>query len=178
MKKNILIFGIIAGLIVSIFMAVSMLYCYKSQQYEGNMLLGFSIMILAFSLIFVGIKNYRDHYLHGLISFGKAFQIGILITLIASTFYVVTWAVLYHQFMPDFMDKYANHALAVAKAKGTSAQELKVMSDNFTKTGEAYKNPFVFTAFTYLEIFPIGLLVTLIAAAVLKRKNKADLSSS
>ena len=68
MKKNVLIFGLLAGFIVSTFMAVSMIKCYQSKDFEGSMVLGFSAMIIAFSTIFIAIKNYRDNYNAGLIS--------------------------------------------------------------------------------------------------------------
>ncbi len=115
MKKIILVCGLIAGLIVTSVMLVSMTMCGQDIDYENGMIYGLGSMILAFSLIFVGIKNYRDKYNNGIVSFGKAFKIGLYISLIASTMYVITWAIDYHFFIPDFMDKYA--ALSLQKLK-------------------------------------------------------------
>ncbi|MDQ7948186.1 MAG: DUF4199 domain-containing protein [Pedobacter sp.] len=173
MKKNILIFGLISGLIVSTLMSISMLVCAHSQSLEGSMILGYTIMLLSFSLIFVGIKNYRDNYNNGFISYGKAFRIGILISLVASTCYVITWAIVYHNFMPDFMDKWVAKTLSEAQQHGSSAQELKKMSEKLQ--GDAYSyhhNPLIFVAYTYMEIFPVGLLVTLITSAFLMKRKK------
>src|ERR1700754_727357 len=88
MKKNVLIFGLIAGLIVSTVMSISIATCYKNDNYEGSEVLGYTSMIIAFSMIFVAIKNYRDKYNNGVISFLKAFKIGLFVTLIAGTLYV------------------------------------------------------------------------------------------
>lgn len=101
MKKNVLVFGSIAGLVASAIMACSMAACYVLTNYHGNMWLGYGSMILAFSMIFVAVKNYRDKYNDGVISFGKAFQIGLYIALIASTIYVLTWLIEYYAFFPD-----------------------------------------------------------------------------
>ena len=105
MKKIILVCGLISGIIVSVFMVSSIAVCYSSSDFEGNMLLGYAAMLLSFSLIFVGVKNFRDKYNGGFVSFGKAFQIGLLITLIASTVYVIVWLIDYYLFVPEFIEK-------------------------------------------------------------------------
>src|SRR4051812_39469022 len=119
MKKNIIIYGLIAGLLVSIIMLAGMNYlshCKGNVDYETSMLVGYASMLLAFSLVYVGIRNYRDKYNGGTVSFGKAFKIGILIVLIASTIYVIAWLIDYFFFIPDFMDKYSAHMLDKLKA--------------------------------------------------------------
>ena len=91
MKKIVIVCGLIAGLIVTTMMVITTAMCYSSGNFEGSMLLGYTTMIVAFSLVFVGIKNFRDKYNDGLISFGKAFKIGLFITLITSTIYVIIY---------------------------------------------------------------------------------------
>ncbi|RYF88663.1 MAG: DUF4199 domain-containing protein, partial [Chitinophagaceae bacterium] len=103
MNKTILTYGALSGLIVSAFMMTSITMCYRSGNFEGSMLVGYASMVLAFSLIFVGIKKLRDKDLGGKITFGKAFKYGLFISLVASTIYVIAWAVNYNMFMPDFM---------------------------------------------------------------------------
>ncbi|HMF72176.1 MAG TPA: DUF4199 domain-containing protein, partial [Flavitalea sp.] len=85
MKKNVWVFGIISGLVVTAMMLYSAAKISRGDDFEGNEILGYTTMIVAFSFIFVGIKNYRDKYNQGVVSFGKAFKIGLLITLVAST---------------------------------------------------------------------------------------------
>ncbi len=172
MKKNILIFGLLAGLVVSAFMSVSMIKCYQSKDFEGSMVLGFSSMIIAFSTIFIAIKNYRDHYNNGLISFKTAFNIGILITLIASTLYVVTWLVVYYNFLPNFMELMTADSIAKIEAnKELSAIEINEQIASLKQMNKLYENPAIVVAFTYIEIFPVGLIITLFSALILKRKD-------
>src|SRR5215210_9002230 len=112
MKKNIIIYGLIAGIVVSVLMLSSVNYlshCEGNVDYGTSMLIGYASMLLAFSLVFVGIRNYRDKYNKGVISFGKAFKIGIMIVLIASTIYVIAWLVDFFFFIPDFLEKYSAH---------------------------------------------------------------------
>jgi len=174
MKKNIIIYGLIAGIIVSVFMLVSVNYfshCEGNVSNGTSMLIGYASMLLAFSLVFVGIRNYRDKYNNGVISFGNAFKIGILIVLIASTVYVIAWLSDFFFFMPDFMEKYSAHTLAEMKAQGASAAEVALKAKEMDSFGEMYKNPFFNALMTYMEILPVGLIVTLISSLILKRKT-------
>lgn len=174
MKKNIIIHGLIAGSIVSVLMLLSMNYlshCEGKADYGTSMLIGYASMLIAFSLIFVGIRNYRDKYNAGVISFGKAFQTGILIALIASTMYVVAWMIDYFFFVPDFMEKYSTHMLDELKASGASQAEIDAQTKEMAEFGVMYQNPFFNAMMTYMEILPVGLLVTLISSFILKRKT-------
>jgi len=128
-------------------------------------------MLLAFSLIFVGIKNFRDRHSDGIISFGKAFRIGFFICLIASTFYVVTWMI-YSHYYPGYMEQYTAHTLEKMRAAGaTQAAIDKEAADMASFTNMYNNNPFFKALLTYLEVLPVGLLVSLVAALILKRKN-------
>jgi Protein of unknown function (DUF4199) len=173
MKKNIIVYGLIAGIVVSVLMLASVNYishCEGNVDYTTSMLIGYASMLVAFSLVFVGIRNYRDKYNGGVISFGKAFKIGILIVLIASTLYVIAWLIDYFFFIPDFAEKYGARELARLKASGASeidiAKETKEMAD----FARMYKNPFINAMLTYAEILPVGIVVTVISSLILKRK--------
>lgn len=170
MKKNVIVFGLIAGLIVSVLMVLSIAKCYSDPNLEHSMLIGYASMVLAFSFIFVGIKNYRDKYNDGLITFGKAFKIGLYISLIASTIYVMVWLIDFYVFIPDFMDRYVAQAIREAKSSGASAAELAKQAKELAANQQMYKNPVMVVLFTYMEILPVGLLVSLVAALILKRK--------
>lgn len=171
MKKNILIYGLISGLIVSAIMVVIVSMYSDSSGFEGAMWVGYASMLIAFSMIYVGVKNYRDKYNGGAISFGKAFKIGILIALIASTIYVIVWMFEYQFFFPDFMEKYADHEINRAKANGASGAELAQKIKEMDQAKEMYKNPILRILMTYAEILPVGLLVSLLCALILKRKQ-------
>jgi len=173
MKKNIIIYGLIAGIVVSILMLSSVNYlshCEGNVDYNTSMLIGYASMLIAFSLVFVGIRNYRDKYNEGVISFGKAFKIGIMIVLIASTIYVVAWLIDYYFFIPDFAEKYSAHTLDKLKASGASQIEIDKQTKEMENFVRMFKNPFFNAMMTYIEILPVGLIVTLISSLILKRK--------
>ena len=171
MKKNVIIFGLISGIIVSTAMAISMVKCYDSPAgFDSGMLIGYASMIVAFSFVFIGIKNQRDKFNNGVISFGQAFKTGFLIALIASTLYVIVWAIEYNYFMPDFMDKYSEYMMDKVKTSGVSQAEIDKKLEEMASAKEMYKNPILFALITYVEILPVGLLITLISATILKRK--------
>jgi hypothetical protein len=172
MKKIVIVCGSIAGLIVSAMLAITVTMSYKSGNLEGGMLLGYATMIIAFSLIFVGIKNYRDKHCFGVISFGKAFKTGLFITLVASTIYVIVWLISYYFFIPDFGEKYAAHMLGKLKASGASELEIAEQTKEMTSFNKMYKNPLFNALVTYMEIIPVGLLISLISSFILKRKEK------
>jgi hypothetical protein len=173
MKKNIIIYGLIAGIVVSIpmlFTAISINNAAGSIDFNKGMLIGYASMLIAFSLVYVGIRNYRNNFNAGTISFGKAFKIGMLIVLIASTLYVATWLIAYFYFIPDFADKFSAHTLAELKANGASQVEIDKEAKDMANFATMYKNPFFNAMITYMEILPVGLLVTLISALLLKKK--------
>ena len=177
MKKNIIIYGLIAGLIVSILMLSSVNYlshCSGNVDYNTSMLIGYASMLLAFSLVFVGIRNYRDKYNNGIVSFGKAFKLGIMIVLIASTIYVIAWLIDSIFFIPDFMEKFAAHMLDELKASGVGQSEIDAQAKEMAQFVVMYKNPFFNALMTYVEILPVGLIVTLISSFILKRKTKIN----
>jgi hypothetical protein len=173
MKKNIIIYGLIAGIVVSILMlfSVNISNAEGHIDYDKGLLIGYASMLIAFSLVFVGIRNYRDKYNGGVISFGKAFKIGIMIVLIASTIYVVAWLIDYFYFIPDFLEKYSAHMLDKLKASGASQIEINKQTTEMANMGRMYKNPFFNAMMTYVEILPVGLVVTLISSFILKRKS-------
>jgi hypothetical protein len=172
MKKTVLICGLIAGLISTSFFIGVLILGKSCDDQLDSALYGYTLMILAFSLIFVGTKITRYKHNGGEISFGKAFRVGLYISLIASTIYVIVWQVEYHFFVPDFAEKYGAHVLAKLKASGASQAEIAKQTAEMAKFSEMYKNPLVNILLTYAEILPVGLIVSLISAWVLKRKAK------
>lgn len=177
MKKNVFVFGIIAGAISSILMVITVGLCLNStMSFDYGMLYGYAAMLIAFSMIFVCVKNYRDKYNGGFVSFGKAFRIGLYITLIASTIYVLVWLIDYYFFIPDFAERYGAYMAEHAKSSGFTQVELDKQAVHIAEYMNVVKNPFMHALFTYTEILPIGLVVSLIAAAILKRKPKAAIA--
>lgn len=175
MKKNILVYGLIAGLVVSVLMLFNVNYVSRQLSgvnYNTSLVLGYASMLIAFALVYVGIRNYRDKYNGGVISFGKAFKIGIFIVLIASTMYVLFWLVDYFFFIPDYLEKYSAHMIEELKAGGASQTEIDKQTKEMADFALMYKNPLFNALMTYAEILPVGLVVTIISALILKRKPK------
>jgi len=173
MKKNILVCGLIGGIVAALWGVVGEGVLSDSLSLNTRMVFGYASMILAFSLIFVAVKNYRDSYNSGLITFGKALKIGLSITLIASTVYVIIWMIDYTYFLPNFGEKYQAQMLAELKASGASAAVIKKQGAEMAVTMGKYRTSPTFRAmFSYLEIVPVGIVISLIAALILKNNPK------
>ncbi|WP_284653074.1 DUF4199 domain-containing protein [Flavobacterium terrisoli] len=172
MKKIIITYGLIAGVIVTSFMVYGTVQMNKGD-FEPSMVLGYAGMLIAYVFVFLGIKSFRDNHNEGVITFGKGLKIGMLISLIAATIYVGVWLIEYYCFFPDFMDKYADIMMKNYEKAGLTAAEIKVKAAEMEGYKEMYKNPIMVILWTYVEILvPIGLLVPVISALILKRTVK------
>ncbi len=170
MKKTVLTFGLISGAISSLMMVVTMPFMDRIG-FDNGVILGYATLVVSFLMVFFGIRWYREEIGDGRITFARAFVVGILTTLVSCVFYVISWEVIYFNFIPDFAEKYAAYALEKARAAGATQQALEAQQQQLKSFAEMYKNPFINAAMTFLEPFPIGLLVTLISAAILRRKE-------
>lgn len=171
MKRIVLIFGLIAGGLLSLMMFLT-LALLQNTKLGHSYILGYTTMVLAFLMVYFGIRSYRDNVAAGVISYWKGFAIGISITLIASACYVATWEVVYRKFAPDFYETYSATVVDQARAKGATPAELEAKKAQMDKQMEMYKNPFLNVAFTFIEPFPVGLLFTLASAGILRRKRR------
>jgi len=172
MQRIILIYGLIAGAIVSGMLVISQpLLSQGIITYDNSMIVGYTSMVIALSLVFFGIKTFRDQEGKGKISFGVAFKIGILITLIASLMYAVSWEIYYNTAGGDFMEQYTSYQIKKQRESGATEEMIKATQKEMADFTELYKNPVIRFGMTLLEIFPVGLLITLICAALLRRKE-------
>lgn len=169
MKKTVLTYGIIAGLIVSAWLQIGILIGMENMAGDMGIVYGYTAMLIGFSFIFVAVKREREQ--QGGITFGKAFLIGLYVSLIGATLYVISWMIDMHYFVPDFMDQYASRMMEQLKNSGASAAKIQETAAQMQYYREMYKNPFFVVLLTYMEILPVGLLVSLIAALILKRKT-------
>lgn len=166
MKKIVLIFGLVIGAILSGNTVFMMSLMKTNPDFQGNEVVGYAAMVVLFSLIFLGIRNYRNKLAGGIISFGKAFKTGFLITLVASTIYVVVGLLYMHFFMPEFIDLYIDFVL-----KNTAPEELQAKAAQMNNFKEMYKNPFFAILISYSEVLPVGVVVAFISALILKKKQ-------
>jgi hypothetical protein len=172
MKKNIWVFGLISGALITGIANYMAWVCCANPEFETNDFLGYTAMLMIFSLIFIGIRNYRTHYLGGIVTFGQAFKVGFYMSLVASTLYVLVWLVDYYVFIPQYLDQYIVHVMYKAKTNGATETELAETAKSMAEFKEMYKNPLFVIVTTFLEVFPIALVVSLISALILKRKQK------
>ena len=171
MTKIVLIFGLIAGALAGLQMWVLMSAVNnESIDFDNGALLGYSTMIIAFSLVFFGIKSYRDNH-GGHITFLKGLQVGILISIIAALCYAVCWELYYPKIGDEFMQKYTTYYLEKMKTDGASDAEIETARVEGEQFVEMYKNFFVRFAFSLVEIMPVGIIVTLISAGLLRRRE-------
>jgi hypothetical protein len=173
MLALILRYGTIAGLIVAVPMVWRMLTLEASESADplGGMLVGYLVMIIALTAVFLGIKAYRDKVLGGAIRFMPALGVGLGISAVACLFYVIGWEIsmAYSEF--DFTQYYANYLLESARTKGASPEQLAKAAADAKAFAESYANPLVRIPYTFVEMFPVGLLVSLISAAILRRSD-------
>src|SRR5262245_62199143 len=123
----------------------------KRPDFEHGYILGYTAIVLSLLLTFFGVRSYRDNVGKGQITFGRAFLVGLGITVISCLFYVATWEVIYFKFMPDFMDKYGAHVLQKMQASGATAAAIQQKSQQLDQLKVMYKNPLINSAMTFLE---------------------------
>jgi len=177
MKKTVLTFGLISGAISSLLMVATLPFAHRIG-FNKALIVGYTTIVLSFLLVFFGIRSYRDNVGHGQITFKKAFAVGISITLISCIFYVATWEILYFNFMHDFMDNYGTDTIEKLKASGASPAAVQVQVQHLKRLKEQYENPLFNSLMTFIEPFPIGLAITLISAAVLRKKTQSQPAQS
>jgi hypothetical protein len=173
MKKTVLTFGLISGAISSVLMVATVPFAHKIG-FNKALVVGYTTIVLSFLLVYFGIRSYRDNVGNGQITFAKAFAVGICITLISCIFYVVTWEILYFNFMHDFMDNYGADMIERLKASGASPAVVQVKVEDLKKLKEQYENPLYNSLMTFIEPFPVGLAITLISAGVLRKKPQSQ----
>jgi hypothetical protein len=172
MKRIVLIFGLISGVISSTLMAISMpLINNGTINHDNGLVIGYTAIVLSFVLVFFGIRSYRDTEGGGSITFGRGVAVGLLITLISCVFYIVSWQIIYFRFMPDFAEKYTAWEVASMQQKGATEAEIAAKKIELSGIKEIYDNPLTNAAFTFLEPFPVGLIITLISAAILRKRR-------
>ncbi len=167
MSRIILFFGIAAGLIVIVPMSL-MLANAEHGSAATSMFTGYLIMVLALSLIFFGVKRLRDRELGGVIRFVPALLVGLGISAVAGVIYVIGWEITLAVTDFAFIDSYSTGAVEAARAKGASAADIEAVILQMDEFRRQYANPLFRLPMTFVEIFPVGVLISLISAALLR----------
>jgi hypothetical protein len=170
MKKIVLTYGLIGGGILGAMMAITFPF-HEQIGFDRGVYVGYTSMVLAFLMVYFGVVSYRDNVAGGSVTFGRAFAVGLLISLITMACYVVVWEVVYYNFMPDYLDQYTVYALEQARLAGKTAEEIAQQAKEMQEFMEMYKNPLVNIAFTLLEPLPVAVVFTLVTAGITSRKR-------
>lgn len=169
MKKTVLTFGVISGLISAVTMMATIPFMHKISSDKG-LIIGYTTMVLAGLLVFFGIRSYRENVSGGKLTFARGFAVGLLISVLSNCFYVATWEITYFKFMPDFAEKYAAQMVEHAKSSGASQQKIDETARQAEQFARNYHKPLYNISMTFLEVFPVFLLITLLSAAILRKK--------
>ena len=171
MKKIVLRYGLASGsLLVAMGAVLWPLYSNGTLDSDQSQVIGYSSMVLSLLLVFFGVRSYRDTVAGGSISFGKALGVGLLISLITCAMYVIAWEIAYYNFFPDFLDQYSAQVLAKMREAGESEAAIQKTTEQMAQMAKLYANPFFNVAITFMEVFPVGLIISLVSAAILRRK--------
>ena len=174
MKKTVLTFGLIAGAILAAMMVVTMPFVEQIGMDRG-MVIGYTTMVLAFLLVFFGIRSYRETIGNGQISFWRALGVGLLIVVVATICYVLTWEIIYFNFFQDFGDKYMAHTIEQIRNSGKSPQQIESEVENMRNMMNMYKSNILFNmAVTFLEPLPVGVPVSILSALILRRRRREE----
>jgi Protein of unknown function (DUF4199) len=169
MKKTIVTFGLISGVLSSLMMFATVPF-HDRIGFNNGLILGYTTIVLSFMLVFFGIRSYRDNVAGGSITFARAFGLGILITLVSCALYVGTWEVIYFKLMPDFAEKLSKSAIETVIHSGGTKEMIDAKVQEMKDLTALLNNPLKNAGMAFLEPFPVGLIVTLISAAILRKK--------
>jgi hypothetical protein len=171
MWQKILAYGLIAGLVVAIPMNLMMVLQKGHPPLAWGMVFGYVTMLIALSAVFVAIKRYRDTELGGVIRFWPALGLGLGISVVAGIIYVFAWELSLAITHIDFASAYANTLIAEKKAAGVSGDALAALTAEMEMFKTQYANPLYRMPMTFAEIFPVGVLVSLVSAALLRNSR-------
>jgi hypothetical protein len=175
MKKIVLVFGLISGAIMSALMFATLPFLKNGQlDLDRGEIIGYSSMVLSFLLVFFGVRSYRENVGHGQVGFWRALGVGLLIVLVSSSLYVISWEIIYFKFMPDFGDVYAQKTIEKMREKGESAAAIEATKKQMAEFKELYRNPVINVLLTFMEPLPVGLVMALVSAGILRRSKGRD----
>lgn len=169
MLRTISIYGLIAGLIVAI--PMNLLLMIFPHGEGGGYLTGYTLMLIALSFIFIGVKSYRDRVLGGVIKFLPAFLLGLGISVVAGVIYVIAWEISLAMTHYTFMNDFVAAAIEAERAKGVDGPKLDAFIAQMEQMKVMYANPLFRLPMTFIEIFPVGLLISLITALILRNSR-------
>ena len=173
MRKTVLTFGLISGAILSVMMLAALPF-HDAIGNDAGLVIGYTSMVLAFLLIYFGVRSYRDNVAGGRVGFMKALGVGALIALVASACYVATWEAVYFGGKSDYIEKYQAREVEKMRTSGASEAQIATKQEEMRKFAEMYRNPVFNVALTFLEPLPVAIVFALVSAGILSRRRKNE----
>src|SRR5262245_3504570 len=171
MRRIVLTFGLISGGILSLMMLATMPF-HDAIGNDAGMVIGYTTMVMAFLLVYFGVRSYRDNVAGGRVSFMKALGVGALIALVASICYVATWEAIYFGGKSDYIEKYQAREVEKARRDGKTEAQIAAKQAEMQKLAEMYQNPVFNSAITFMEPLPVALVIALVSAGILSRRRR------
>lgn len=175
MKKIVIVYGLISGLIIAATVWITAIAIERDAINFGWLeLTGYASMIVALTMVFFGIKSYRDDIGKGMISFWKGVQVGFLISLISAVLYwggAMSYGIVSPNFETKFISKFTEMTLNKLTEKGASQEEIDRAMEEVAIVGKLFRDPLLFLLVCMIEMLPVGIVITLISSALLRRKE-------
>jgi hypothetical protein len=176
--KYALVYGLLSGFVVCAVLVTGLAIGGHDSGIFGTVWFGYLVMLVALTFIFVGVKRYRDVERGGVIKFLPAFLMGLAIAVFAGIAYVCVWEIYLASTGYRFMDEYVAAMIRHRQAEGASAAEMARVTADMESLRLSYANPLFRIPMTFLEIFPVGLIVALISAALLRNPRLLPANAS
>ena len=166
--NNSLIYGLLTGAVSIVF---SILTYILDVPFKSPVMY-FSFVILLTGIIY-GTFQYRNSYFGGYISFGKAFLSGFIIVLTATVLSSLYSYIFLTFIDPGYLEKIIQQTLEQTEAKmadkGVSADQMEPALAMTRK----FMSPIIMMIFGILTSAFFGAILSLIAAAFLKKEDKS-----
>lgn len=172
MLRIILLYGLPGALIVGAPLAWGMLTLdLNAPMPENGALVGYASMLVALTGVFLGVKQYRDKVRGGVVKFLPALGVGLGISAVASLGWVIAWEISLAVTKFDFVAAYYGAMVEQAQADGASAERIAEIKAEQAGFADMYANPLIRMAITFVEMFPIGVVISLISAGLLRNSR-------
>lgn len=171
MRKTVLLYGLAAGVLAVAFMLATLPYI-GDARYQIADVLGYTSIVLSALVVFFGIRSYRHSLYGGRLTFWRALAVGVLITLVSCVIQVVAFEWIYFKAMPSFGDKFVLCMVERARDAGASDAEILRTADRATDLKKLYDQPLANAALTFATSFPIGLVVAVVSALILRTRRR------
>jgi hypothetical protein len=164
--RYVLTYGVLSGLVIILTMIAGIVF--GKEAFFSSAVFGYLIMLVALTFIFVGIKRYRDVEQGGVVRFWRAFAVGLGITVVSGLIYVAVWEIYSYQTDYAFIDDYTAHLVRAKEQAGATPEAVAALREEMATLKTNYANPLFRIPMTFLELLPVGLLVALVSAAILR----------